>query len=58
MVKEDGTWRMCVDYKELKKSTIKDKFPILVIEELLDELHGGVLFKARLEVWLPSYQDG
>ncbi|GJT48767.1 retrovirus-related pol polyprotein from transposon 17.6 [Tanacetum coccineum] len=35
---------MCVDYTQLNKQTIKDKFPILIIEELIDELHGSKLF--------------
>jgi hypothetical protein len=32
--KGDGTWWMCVNYRELNKSTVKDKFPIPVIDEL------------------------
>ncbi|KAK8919027.1 hypothetical protein KSP39_PZI021330 [Platanthera zijinensis] len=42
--KSDGTWRLCVDYRQLNNDTIKGKFPIPVIEELIEELHDAIFF--------------
>jgi hypothetical protein len=42
--KEDGTMSMCIDYRALNKKTIKNRYPISRIDELLYELHKDVYF--------------
>ena len=42
--KKDGSLRLCIDYRELNKVTIKNKYPLLRIDDLFDQLQGATVF--------------
>lgn len=43
-VKKDGTLRLCIDYRQLKKVTIKNRYPLPKIDDLFDQLRGEAVF--------------
>jgi hypothetical protein len=42
--KKDGTLRLCIDYRQLNKVTIKNKYPLPRIDDLFDQLGGASVF--------------
>ena len=45
---KDGTLRLCIDYRELNKVTIKNKYPLPRIDDLFDQLQGSQVCFLRL----------
>ena len=42
--KKDGTLRMCIDYRQINKVTVKNKYPMPRIEDIFDQLKGASVF--------------
>jgi hypothetical protein len=42
--KKDGSWRLCIDYRQLKKATIKNQYPLSRIDDLFDQMKGATVF--------------
>jgi hypothetical protein len=42
--KKDGTLQLCIDYRQLNKTTIKNKYPLPRIDDLFDQLGGASIF--------------
>jgi len=42
--KKDGTLRLCIDYRQLNKMTIKNRYPLPCIDDLFDQVRGSTVF--------------
>ena len=42
--KKDGTLRLCIDYRQLNKVTVRNKYPLPRIDDLFDQLQGVKVF--------------
>jgi hypothetical protein len=56
--RQNNVWRMCSDYRDLNKITIKEKLSIPNIDELLDELHGMAYFTKLVPSMLLLFWKG
>ena len=57
MKKKDDTLRMCIDYQQINKVTVKNKYPLPRIEDLFDQLQGIGVF-SKIDLRSGYYQLG
>jgi hypothetical protein len=53
--KKDGTLRLCIDFRQLNKSTMKNKYPLPRIDDLFDQLRGENIF-SKIDLRLGYHQ--
>jgi len=42
--KKDGSWRLCIDYHQLNKEMIKNKYSLPIIDDLFEQIKGTTVF--------------
>ncbi|GJU73731.1 putative reverse transcriptase domain-containing protein [Tanacetum coccineum] len=53
--KKDGSFRMCIDYRELIKLTAKNRYPLPMINDLFDQLQGSSVY-SKIDLWSGYHQ--
>ncbi|GKC88557.1 putative reverse transcriptase domain-containing protein [Tanacetum coccineum] len=55
MKKKDGSFRMCINHRELNKLTVKNRYPLPKIDDLFDQLRGACPF-LKIDFWSGYHQ--